>query len=325
MELNNVLERVTAELDIQELELKQFKRITVKEAFDSKFDAMLEYAEKMALIAGYGRAITLVIDTETQTADVMRVYNGGEYTASVVNQVKAAVTNWQPQPVNAPVRTHIAPTQDELALSAAAIASITKTPPLSHNSYTANDGYSSSPTGAQENTDVGQLHDDRASDRGFASPTHAEQVTRIQEQQRKLELEQQRLYQKNLASYSPEQSHQQQHYQDTAGSNGHGGSYDAYSPPPPRSNTQEIYSPSLPGYESGSIASPSQGYGRNSQYQYEQYDGTSSYGTPARNYRLGFVDPRERTHMEQNRYGAELQQPSLPPLQFSQSPILHEK
>ncbi|KAG0003771.1 hypothetical protein BGZ65_001362, partial [Modicella reniformis] len=102
MELQAAYDRVSAELLTQELELLQFKRVTVKEAFDAKFDAMLEYAEKMALIAGYGRAITLVIDTEPQVADRMRVYNGGEYTAGAVNQVKAAVTNWQPQPVNAP-------------------------------------------------------------------------------------------------------------------------------------------------------------------------------------------------------------------------------
>ncbi|KAK3825754.1 MAG: Eisosome component PIL1-domain-containing protein [Benniella sp.] len=314
MELHASLERVTAELDAQELELKQYKRVTIKEAFDAKFDAMLEYGEKMALIAGYGRAITLVIDTEKQAADTVRIYNGGEYTAGAVNQVKAAVTSWQPQPMNVPAQSHvpvaaitpavatmsvasIAPSQDELALSAAVAACNSKTPPLSHNSYTANDGYSND----------GEEHGDKSTYTSPA-PTHAEQVSRIQEQQRRLELEQQRLYQQNLASYSPEPTPSQQHYQDAAG-NGHN------TTPPPRNNTQELYPPTPPIYES-----PGQGYNRNSQAQYGQYD-TSTYQAPARNYRLGFVDPRERSQMENSRYRSDL----LPPLQFSNSPIMHEK
>ncbi|KAI8356837.1 Eisosome component PIL1-domain-containing protein [Mortierella sp. GBAus27b] len=311
MDLQATLERVTAELDVQELELKRFKRVTIKEAFDSKFEAMLEYAEKMALIAGYGRAITLVIDTEPQIAGMVKVYNGAEYTAGIINQVKGEVTSWQPQSVNAPARTQVTPpTQDELALSAAATACNTKTPPLSHTTYAANDGYSAS---NNEEQPAGQFQEQEMSDNGYTSPpTHAEQVSKIQEQQRRLELEQQRLYQKNLASYSPETSSSQQHYQDVATSSS-GGAYNDHSPAgPQRGNTQEYYSP--PVYDSG--PSTPGGY---SQPQYGQYEG-STYGTaPARNYRLGFVDPRER---EQGRFQ---QHPSLPPLHFTQSPILHEK
>ncbi|KAI1320364.1 hypothetical protein EDD11_001165 [Mortierella claussenii] len=343
MELQNALDRVTAELLGQELELMQFKRVTVKEAFDAKFDAMLEYAEKMALIAGYGRAITFVIDTDTQVADRMRIYNGNEYTAAAVSQVKSAVTAWQPQPADAPVRSQVAPSQDELALSAAAAAYNSASPPL-NNTYAANDGYSSGHNdGLEHVSDVEHTSPRRSLEHApytaLPKNTHAQQVSQIQEQQRLLELEQQRLYQQNISSYSPEISPSQQHYQVAAASGNNsgggvgnggviGGSYSAHQSR--RDDTQELHPPAtLSVYEAG--PSPASAYGTYAQSQYGQYDsGTyQGSGAPARNYRLGFVDPRERSQMENDRYKAEFNQngpgPSLPPLQFSQSPILHEK
>ncbi|KAF9109962.1 Signal peptide peptidase-like 2A [Mortierella sp. AM989] len=319
MELQSSLERVTAELMSQELELMQFKRTTIKEAFDAKFDAMLEYAEKMALIAGYGRAITFVIDTDTQVADRMRIYNGGEYTAAAVDQVKAAIVNWQPQPSNLPARSRTVMSQDELALSAAAAAYNSRTPPMSRNSYTANDGYSSGHNDGQGHASDGHASPrDHTSDHGHVSPPkdiHAEQL-KIQEQQRQLEQEQQRLFQHNLASYSPGPSPDQQHYQVAAagGNNNNGGvASGGFTPSAPQhSGTQEIYPPSLPVYESGSNA-PS-GYGGYNQQQYGQYDNSTYQGgsTPARNYRLGFVDPRERNQMDNDRYKAEYGQNGRP-------------
>ncbi|ORZ14362.1 Eisosome component PIL1-domain-containing protein [Lobosporangium transversale] len=324
MELQSALERVSAELLNQELELMQFKRITIKDAFDSKFDAMLEYAEKMALIAGYGRAITFVIDTDSQAADRMRIYNGSEYTAAAVSQVKAAVTSWQPQPVSTPpVRTQIAePSQDELALSAAVAACNTTTPPLSHT-YAANDGYSSDPSGGQNHTAEDLQASPPSSDHGsYPVPpksTYTQQANQVQEQQRLLELEQQRLYQQNLASYSPERSPTQNHYQVAAASGGvsnNSGIVSGSHTPNQhrRSETQDLYPPpTLPVYENGS-SNTSTAYGTYNQYQ----------GAPARNYRLGFVDPRERSQRESEYYHGN-NHPSLPPLHFSQSPILHEK
>ncbi|KAF9439135.1 Signal peptide peptidase-like 2B [Entomortierella beljakovae] len=363
MELQSALERVTAELLAQEMELMQFKRHSIKEAFDSKFDAMLEFAEKMALIAGYGRAITFVIDTDHQVADRMRIYNGAEYTTAAVNQVKAAVTNWQPQPsqsanppvstttnvpANLPVRSQTVLSQDELAITAAAAACNSKTPPPIGQNYAANDGYSSSHNDGQDRSS------DHASsspkdDHGYASPSrnsHAEQLNQIHEQQRLLEQEQQRLFQHNLASYSEEpHTPAQQHYQVAAasGSNGGGAVVTGFSPSAPRrSGTQEIYSP-VPVYETtpsgyGGFSQQQQQHnpqqydqygGQHDQYggQHDQYGGqydSSTYQNPppARNYRLGFIDPRERSQMEDDRYKAEVNQtnrPTLPPLHFSQT------
>ncbi|KAG0298424.1 hypothetical protein BGZ96_012146 [Linnemannia gamsii] len=331
MELQNGLERVTAELLSQELELMQFKRVTLKEAFDAKFDAMLEYSEKMALIAGYGRAITLVIDTETQVADRMRIYTGAEYTAGAVSQVKTAVTQWQPQPMNsAPARAHSVMSQDELALSAAATAYNTKTPPKNH-SFVASQSPPQRYASGHDSSDAGQgnLQATAASpiqDPAYVSPpqsstTHAQQLSHIHDQQRQLELEQQRLYQQNLASYSPERSPSQLHYQIAAGGGGAPGpSSGGYTPAmPQRSSTQELHT-------STGNPSTSQGYGGYSQYDNSTY----ASAAPARNYRLGFVDPRERSQMDNaDMYKTEVHpntRPALPPMHFSQSPIImHEK
>ncbi|KAG0267799.1 hypothetical protein DFQ27_008188 [Actinomortierella ambigua] len=121
MQLQTDLERVTAELLAQELDLMQHKRCTLKEAFEGQFDAYTEYAEKLNIIAVYGRQITHVIDTETQVADRMRLYNGAEYTAGALSQVKVALSNWQPTPVEAPQFVNLSQ-NDHVALSAAAAA-----------------------------------------------------------------------------------------------------------------------------------------------------------------------------------------------------------
>ncbi|KAF9577448.1 hypothetical protein BGW38_007335, partial [Lunasporangiospora selenospora] len=122
MELQNAFDRVSAELLSQELDLLQFKRVTVRDAFNTQMDAMVEFGEKLALMAAYGRQITNVIDTGPQMAHSAPLYSGAEYTAVAINQVKFVVTNWQPVSVNAPVRTHLIAAQDELALPAVSSA-----------------------------------------------------------------------------------------------------------------------------------------------------------------------------------------------------------
>jgi hypothetical protein len=167
-----------------------------------------------------------------------------------------------------------------------------------------------------------QAHTSPGQEQAYVTPpqnlTHAQQVSHIQDQQRILELEQQRLYQQNLASYSPERPPSQLHYQNAAaGSNGApSGMTDGYTPSMPRrSDTQDMYS-------SPNNPSTSQGYGGFTQYDNSTY----ASAAPARNYRLGFVDPRERSQMENaDMYKTEVSPhgPALPPLHFS--PIMHEK
>ncbi|CAO3571323.1 unnamed protein product [Mortierella alpina] len=341
MELQNAYERVSAELLAQELDLLQFKRLTIRDAFNAQFDAMIEFAEKMALIAGFGRQITNVIDVGPQEAEKATLYGGAEYTAAAINQVRVAVTSWQAQPVDGPIRAHIAPTQDDLALSAAAAAY--NSSPTQHyraDSYSPTGSHSNSHSFANGEDDVqilklnashtslnenGNDYDnwkqeihgaaDRADD--YLSPpatnpdatpyVKTQQINHLQEQQRQLQLEQQRAYQQNLSSPS------QQHYQNAAatvanglrhsspdgyGSGNGGGAGHASSslggrPFTPttlrRSDTTDMYTAS-------SHASPSPSY---SSYQHQPASYESSMSpVPARGYRLGFVDPRERSRME---------------------------
>ncbi|KAF9380233.1 hypothetical protein CPB97_008498 [Podila verticillata] len=335
MELKNALERVSAELLAQELDLLQFKRVIIRDAFNLKFDSMIEYAEKMALIAGYGRQITNVIDTGPQEADRATLYGGSEFTAATINQVKVAVTSWQPAPISISDGTNIA-TQDELALSAAAAAYNTRTPPMSQ--YSPNStahgfikgGVAATSGPARKNSenwdevqmiksDGGQdsPHDSHINnfehwkrdnldrpEESYLSPPgtgaepspyiQSQQLSQLQEQQRQLHMEQQRMYQHNLA-FSPGPSPSQQHYQNTslriAGSDGSGptsgtrdGSSDRFTPAALRRNdTQELYS---------ATASPAPSY------SYQQQPASYETSTPSRPYRLGFVDPRERNRME---------------------------
>ncbi|KAF9947057.1 hypothetical protein BGZ70_002894, partial [Mortierella alpina] len=315
MELQNAYERVSAELLAQELDLLQFKRLTIRDAFNAQFDAMIEFAEKMALIAGFGRQITNVIDVGPQEAEKTTLYGGAEYTAAAINQVRVAVTSWQAQPVDGPIRAHIAPTQDDLALSAAAAAY--NSSPTQHyraDSYSPTGSHSNSHSFANGEDDVqvlklnashtslnenGNDYDswkqeihgaaDRADD--YLSPPATNPDTTPY----------------NLSSPS------QQHYQNAAatvanglrhsspdgygngsgGGAGHGSSTLGGRPFTPttlrRSDTTDMYTAS-------SHASPSPSY---SSYQHQPASYESSVSpVPARGYRLGFVDPRERSRME---------------------------
>ncbi|KAF9179130.1 hypothetical protein BGZ51_007199 [Haplosporangium sp. Z 767] len=347
MELQSALERVSAELLAQELGLLQFKRATIQDAFNLQFDSMIEFAEKMALIAGYGRQITNVIDVGPQEAETTTLYSGAEYTAAAINQVKISVTSWQAQPLGAPIRTHIAPTQDELALSAAAATYSSRSPPHMDQQY----AMSYSPTSSQSNDQAytnggmvnknsGQwddvqmlkldnsqtsLHDRQESNEyenwkqeihgafgppavdpldNYLSPSSPNQ---LQDQQRQLQLEQQRTYRQNLSSYSPASSPSQQHYQNAASNvanglrhssaegYGNGGTVGSgsgpnggrpFTPTTLRQNdTMDLHSPS-------SYTSPSPSYSSYQQQPASYEDSVSS--APARGFRYGFSNRKER-------------------------------
>ncbi|KAF9356377.1 hypothetical protein BGX26_005367 [Mortierella sp. AD094] len=347
MELQSALERVSAELLTQELQLLQFKRVTIRDAFNAQFDSMIEFGEKMALIAGYGRQITNVIDVGPQEATRATLYSGSEYTAAAINQVKIAVTTWQPQPIGNPIRPHVAPSQDELDH-----AYMNRTPPLIGQPYG-----SSSPTGSQSNDQehandgLGNTHSgywgevqmlrvnpsqtslqdgqgsenenwkhevqDRSDD--YISPPESnpdaspyipsQQLNQLQEQQRQLQLEQQRVRQQSGSSFASKPSPSQQHYQNAASTvatslrhhsmDGFGGG--GSSPVPPgggrpftptmlrRSDTSDMY-PS-------SAASPSPSYATY-QSQPASYDNSLSPATGRGYSRMGFNDPRDRGRLD---------------------------
>lgn len=348
MELQSQLERVSAELLQQELDLLQFKRVTIRDAFNQQFEAMIEFSEKMALIAGYGRQITNVIDTSPQLADRATLYGGAEYTAATISQVKVAVTSWHPQPLGAPVRAHITPSQDELALAAAAAAYNNKTPVLGQQYATETDysngfgakGRNENDLGNWDDLQMLKLDQSQASlnENGThayenwkqenpesslrdgpptppktveASPyIHSLQVNQLQEQQRQLQLEQQRAYQQSANGYSSPSSPTSgspspNPYQSAASvanslrqssvdnTNGGGGLVVGrpFTPTMLRHNSsQDLY---------GSQGNSSPSYSAYQQHQQQPASYESGLSSaPARGYRLGFVDPRERGRMD---------------------------
>ncbi|KAG0004715.1 hypothetical protein BGZ80_010089 [Entomortierella chlamydospora] len=329
MELQSALERVSAELLTQELQLLQFKRVTIRDAFNAQFDAMIEFGEKMALIAGYGRQITNVIDVGPQEATRSTLYSGSEYTAAAINQVKIAVTTWEPQPIGNPIRPHVAPSQEELdhaymnrasPMIGQPYGSSSATESLSNDQEHVNGGLENTHSGYWgEIQMLGVDPDGQGSDNenwkheahnDYISPPDSnpdgspyipsQQLNQLQEQQRQLQLEQQRVRQQNGSSYSSKISPSQQHYQNAStiasslrnsnmDSYGGGGSSPGQSYTPTkfrRSDTPEMY-PS-------SAASPSPSYAT---YQPASYD--SSLSPTGRGFsRLGFSDMRDRGRLD---------------------------
>ncbi|KAK3843580.1 MAG: hypothetical protein J3R72DRAFT_507073 [Linnemannia gamsii] len=207
---------------------------------------------------------------------------------------------------------------DALALSVAAVEYNTKTPPK-HDPLP-----QSPPHGCateHDLSDTGQLQAcaspdlEHAYDAPPQNTTHAQQLSQIHDQQCQLELGQQRFYKQNFASYSPERSPSQLHYQNAAGVSNKvsSGVADGYTRHPETASfAQQPFD--LPGCGG-----------------YSQYDiPTYASATLAWSYRLGFVEPRERSQMEMDNthmcktevssHGC----PALPPLYFSQILILRE-
>ncbi|KAF9096837.1 hypothetical protein BGX23_010285 [Mortierella sp. AD031] len=378
MELQNSLDRVSTELLGQELELLQFKRLTIRDAFNAQFDSMIEYSEKMALIAGYGRQITNVIDVGPQPAERATLYCGAEYTAAAINQVKIAVTSWQAQPIGNPIRSHITPTQDELALSAAATAYNNRNSPTNDYRQSNGQGFVNGAPGSQSpgnwdevrmlNDSQGSLNEDQGGDVDHwkkevlgtggqtdhylpqppdASPEASPyiQSQQLQEQQRHLQMEQQRVYQNNQAIYSspsPSPTNQTYHHtvasvaaslrQPSVDNYGNGGMVGAGSSNGSTGAGGRPFTPTMlrrndtSEFASTGSASPGPGSSHNGYlHQPSSYESNVSPGN-ARGYRLGFTDPRERSRMDNSDlYKTEITSSSISSRYSRPSVIMDEK
>ncbi|ORX59006.1 hypothetical protein DM01DRAFT_1333599 [Hesseltinella vesiculosa] len=82
-----------------ELEMGDFKRFALREAFYLRFNAMTEYAEKTALVAGFGKYIVDLLDIRPTPAtdDARRPYDKGQDAALILADAIQAVDAWQPQ------------------------------------------------------------------------------------------------------------------------------------------------------------------------------------------------------------------------------------
>ncbi|KAI8647689.1 Eisosome component PIL1-domain-containing protein [Parasitella parasitica] len=81
-----------------EMDLADFKRFALKEAFYLRFNALNEYAEKTALIAGFGKYLTDLIEIEpTPPKQAQRnPYKNGPEAAVIFADAMNALDNWKP-------------------------------------------------------------------------------------------------------------------------------------------------------------------------------------------------------------------------------------
>lgn len=96
--LEQELVRAEAESLVAEAQLSNITREKLKAAFTYQFDAMREHAEKVAIIAGYGKhLLELVDDTPVTPGETRDAYDGYEASKAIIQDCEDALTNWVSQ------------------------------------------------------------------------------------------------------------------------------------------------------------------------------------------------------------------------------------
>ncbi|KAI8096513.1 Eisosome component PIL1-domain-containing protein [Halteromyces radiatus] len=97
-ELKKELASLDRDTHDTELEMGDFKRFALKEAFYLRFNAMNEYAEKTAMIAGFGKYIVDLLDiTPTPASEpTRRTYDKGKEVAMIFADAINAIEAWEP-------------------------------------------------------------------------------------------------------------------------------------------------------------------------------------------------------------------------------------
>ncbi len=95
MILEQELVRAEAESLVAEAQLSNITREKLKLAFNYQFDSIREHAEKMALIAGYGKALLELLDDAPVTPGETRpAYDGYETSKQIIVDAENALRNW---------------------------------------------------------------------------------------------------------------------------------------------------------------------------------------------------------------------------------------
>ncbi|KAG5360631.1 Sphingolipid long chain base-responsive protein [Yarrowia sp. B02] len=93
--LEQELVRAEAESLVAEAQLSNITREKVKAAFNYQFDAIREHSEKLALIAGYGKALLeLLDDTPVTPGESRPAYDGYEASKQVIIDAENALASW---------------------------------------------------------------------------------------------------------------------------------------------------------------------------------------------------------------------------------------
>ncbi|ANB15843.1 lipid-binding protein PIL1 [Sugiyamaella lignohabitans] len=93
--LEQELVRAEAESLVAEAQLSNITREKLKAAFNYQFDAIREHSEKLALIAGYGKALLDLLDDSPVTpGETRQAYDGYEASKQIIIDAENALATW---------------------------------------------------------------------------------------------------------------------------------------------------------------------------------------------------------------------------------------
>ncbi|GMG33254.1 unnamed protein product [Ambrosiozyma monospora] len=93
--LEQELVRAEAESLVAEAQLSNITREKLKASFSYHFDSMREHSEKLALIAGYGKALLELLDDSPVTPGETRPsYDGYEASKQIIIDAENALATW---------------------------------------------------------------------------------------------------------------------------------------------------------------------------------------------------------------------------------------
>ncbi|SCU78827.1 LAME_0A05996g1_1 [Lachancea meyersii CBS 8951] len=93
--LEQELVRAEAESLVAEAQLSNITRSKLRAAFNYQFDSVVEHSEKLALIAGYGKALLELLDDSPVTPGETRpAYDGYEASKQIIIDAETALNEW---------------------------------------------------------------------------------------------------------------------------------------------------------------------------------------------------------------------------------------
>ncbi|KAG0668019.1 Eisosome core component [Maudiozyma exigua] len=93
--LEQELVRAEAESLVAEAQLSNITRSKLRAAFNYQFDSIIEHSEKIALIAGYGKALLELLDDAPVTPGETRpAYDGYEASKQIIIDCESALNEW---------------------------------------------------------------------------------------------------------------------------------------------------------------------------------------------------------------------------------------
>lgn len=93
--LEQELVRAEAESLVAEAQLSNITRSKLRAAFNYQFDSIIEHSEKIALIAGYGKALLELLDDSPVTPGETRpAYDGYEASKQIIIDCESALNEW---------------------------------------------------------------------------------------------------------------------------------------------------------------------------------------------------------------------------------------